>query len=381
MQNIAFQSQRRLRVGVAFLCAIAIAVALHAIPAVVEMIRVGKAVGLTCSLLTGFALALGGCGGDSQLVPSETPLTPIDSLEPPPDTTSPPPPPPVPPPDTVTPPPPDTTGTPPAPPPVHEGIAFGHYHLPPQLFSPKLSGVLRKTFPETILADLEAARRGNARVMLNLVGSEKHLRDEKGHFSFAVWKERVDRYRGLDISSYIADGTILAHYMIDQPQDTKKWGVPVPPSVMDEMAKYSKELWPGMATVVRGYEEHGVPAGYQYQYLDAGWAQYHQRFGDIDQFIRQNVQDAKDAGLALVVGLNMVAGGKTNELVGFYQGKKAMNASEVKSWGSALLAEPYVCAFISWRYIEGYFAQPGILAAIEELGDQARSLPKKDCRR
>lgn len=349
------------------------------------MIRVGKAVGLTCSLLTGFALALGGCGGDSQLVPSETPLTPTDSLEPPPgnppapppDTTSPP----VPPPDTVTPPPPDTTGTPPYTP-VHVGIAFGHYHLPAQLFSPKLSGVLRKASPETILADLEAARRSNTRVVLNLMGNERRLRDEKGHFSYAVWKARIDRYRGLDISSYIADGTILAHYMIDEPQDPSNWaGIPVPPSVIDEMAKYSKELWPGMATVVRGYRDEGVPTGYQYQYLDAAWAQYNSRYGDVSEFIRNNVRDATNAGVALVVGLNMVSGGRTNELPPFYFKGKAMTASEVRSWGSALLAEPYVCAFISWRYVEGYFARPDVLAAIEELGDQARSRPKKDCHR
>jgi hypothetical protein len=346
------------------------------------MTRVGKAVGLTCSLLTGMALAFGGCGGESPLVSSETPLPPIDSLsppEPPPDTTTPPPP--VPPPDTVTPPPDTTTPSQPLPPPytpVHVGIAYGHYHLPPQLFSPQLSGALTPTTPESLLIDLENARRGNGRVLISLVGSERRLRDERGHFSYDRWKARVDRYLGLDISSYIADGTILGHYMMDEPGDASNWaGIPVPASVVDQMAKYSKELWPGMATVVRGWPRHLI--GYQWQYLDAAWAQYHGRFGDINEFIRRNVQDAKDAGLALVVGLNMVAGGKTTELRGYYQDKNAMNASEIRAWGTLLLDDPYPCAFISWRYTDRYFGRADILAAIEELGEKARNLPTKDC--
>jgi hypothetical protein len=347
------------------------------------MIWVGKAVGSTCSSLAALAFALG-CGGES-LVSSETPLPPPTESPgppaggppaPPPDTATPPPP--VNPPDTVTPPPPDTTAPPP--PPDYVGIPFGSWHLPTELYGSVHTGVLKETYPTRFVSDIEAARRAGTRVVLNLVGSEARLRDERGRFSLELWKKRVNRYRGIDISPYIADGTVVGHYLMDEPQDRSNWaGVPVTLAEVDEMARYSKELWPGMATIIRGWARE--LKGYNYQYLDAAWAQYHERFGDIDQFVANNVRDAEEAGLNLVVGLNLLAGGGRSGWKGYYKDRSAMNDSQITSWGKALLAAPTVCAFISWRHNEAYFARPDVQAALEEVSQHARSLPKRSCAR
>ena len=58
-----------------------------------------------------------------------------------------------------------------------------------------------------------------------------------------------------------------------------------------------------------------------------------------------------------------------------------MTASQVRSWGSALLAEPYVCGFFMFRYNPDYFARADIQAVMTELSEKAQSLPNKPCRR
>ena len=322
-------------------------------------------------------LALGGCGGSEPGITAEAPITPggpvttpgdsvpggpQDSVVPPPDSTVPPP---------------DSSGVLP---PTHVGIALGPYHLPPESYGAGFSGALLAARPDSLLIDLQAARRASARILISLVGSESRLLGSDGHFSLAVWKRRVDRFRGIDISSYIDDGTIIGHYIMDEPHDPTNWGGKVVShSDIDEMARYSKELWPSMATIIRGKPDY--LKGYQYKYLDAAWMQYTVRFGSIESFISSNVQDAKASGLALVAGLNVINGGSSSSgIPGTRVGKYGMSASELKTWGGALLAEPYTCAFIVWEYDEKYFSRPAIKAAFEDLGAKARSYPKKACR-
>lgn len=300
--------------------------------------------------------------------------------------------PPVPPPDTVagdsTPaggtdsvaPPPDSLGLPPARG-NYSGLPFGPFGLPPALYGAGFSGTMRALPPEYLLSVLAAARQGGIRVVVRFVGGPRLYRNNDGSFSFAKWKQRVDRFRELDFSSYIEDGTIIGHFILDEPHDKSNWGgTLVSPETVDEMARYSKQLWPSMPTIVRGWPAY--LKGYKYEYLDAAWAQYSNRFGPIESFITSNVQDAKSAGLSLVVGLNLLDGGsKASGIPGRRSGTYAMSASQVKSWGGALLSDPFICAFISWKYAAAYFSRPDIESALSELSQKARDLPKKSCGR
>jgi hypothetical protein len=346
-------------------------------------------------LLALAATSFAACDGGPPLVSSETPLIPGDPLVPPLDSIPgvpivPPPqggdsavPPLAPGPDSVPAPPPDTAGpaVPPAPVgPVPEkvGLAFGPYHLPTGLYGPDHSATLRAARSIDFWADLEAARRAGARVIMSFVGNERRYRDDKNHFSMAKWKARVDRYRGYDISSYIQDGTIIGHYILDEPHDPTNWGgTVVTRAQVDEMAQYSKSIWPSLPTIIRGWPE--FLKGYQYQYLDAAWAQYSERFGDVDAFIANNVRDARAAGLQLVVGLNLLGGGTKSGGLKGYSSRYALTAAQVRYKGGVLMAEPYSCAFINWEYNEAYFARSDIKAALEELNQKARNRPKKSC--
>lgn len=330
-------------------------------------------------LLVLFALSLSACdsGGKPQLaeVPTPPDTGAVDSTPTVPDTL-------VPPPDTLVPPPPPPDSGPSLPPhtPVHVGIFFGPSALPSGLFGPKFTGTYRPSGdPAQLMTDLEAARQSDSRIVLNLTGNEHWLRDDNG-FNLAKWKQRVDRFRAYDISSYIADGTIVAHFILDEPTDKTNWkGHQVSLAAIDSMAQYSKQIWPTLPTVIRGPATY--LAGYQYKYLDAAWAHYVSRFGPIDQFIAQNIQLAHAAGLGFVTGLNVLNGGTSESgIPGQREGKWAMNASQIRTWGGALLSQPSICGFIMWRYDTAYFARPDIAAAVADLEQQAKNHAKNNCR-
>jgi hypothetical protein len=330
-------------------------------------------------VLVFLALGLGACGGGGRPQLVEAPDDPGTDLPLPPDTggvdTL------VPPPDTLVPPPPDP-GLPPHTP-VHVGIPFGPSALPAGLFGPPYTGSYRPSGePAALMADLEAARRSDTRIVLNMTGNEQWLRDANG-FSMTKWKARVDRFRGLDFTSYIADGTIIGHFILDEPSDKNNWsGKQVSQAEIDEMARYSKEVWPTMATIIRAWPDYLV--GYQYKYLDATWAHYVSRLGSIDAFIAKNTSEAKAAGIALITGLNVLNGGTSESgIPGRNEGKFAMSASQVRTWGSALLAQPSICGFFMWKYDpehSSYFERPDIIAALADLKKLAVAHPKTECR-
>jgi hypothetical protein len=251
--------------------------------------------------------------------------------------------------------------------------------VPPSKLSPTFTALVTVAYRPTLLAKLEAARRTNGRVLIGFAGNEGQYRDSGG-FSLPTWKQRVDEFRDIDLSSYIADGTLIGHFIMDEPNDRSNWnGHQVSLADIEAMARYSKEIWPDLPAVIRAWPDY--LKGYQYRYLDAAWAQYHERFGSIDDFIAENVRDAQASGLALVLGLNVLAGGGKDGLPGYHSDKYAMTASQVRAWGTTLLSQPYVCAFFMFRFNPDYFARADIQEAMTELSAKAQSIPHRPCRR
>jgi hypothetical protein len=59
-----------------------------------------------------------------------------------------------------------------------------------------------------------------------LAGHERHYKS-RGYFDLGKWKARVNRFRGVDFYSYVRDGTIIGHYLIDEPYDAHNWRRPI----------------------------------------------------------------------------------------------------------------------------------------------------------
>jgi hypothetical protein len=260
------------------------------------------------------------------------------------------------------------------------GIPFGPAQQPPETFGPEFNGTILSGNPDLLIAHLEAARRNNTRVLVNFAGKEVNVRDANG-FSMTLWKQRVDRYRRLDLTRYIEEGTIIGNFLLDEPSDKTNWnGDQVTPEEIDELARYSKEIWPTLPAIIRAWPDY--LAGYQYKHLDAVRIHYLDRLGDVDDFISRMVKGAADLNLALIGGLNVLNGGsKTSGIPGRMEGKFAMNASEIRSWGGKFLTEPSLCAFFMWEYDDKYYDRPDIKEAVAELKQKAENFPKKACRK
>ncbi len=262
---------------------------------------------------------------------------------------------------------------------MHVGIPIGPAQQPAETWTTEFNNTVYVAVPQTFMADLEAARRLNIQLFISFTGSPQNLVDAGG-FSMTIWKQRVDRFRQFDVSSYIADGTILGHFILDEPNDESNWGGKVvPPALIEEMAKYSKQIWPTMPTMVRTWPD--FLAGLKYPDLDAIRVQYHVRFGDIDAFIKKNAQEAKDLGLTLVGGLNVTKGGGTQSgLPPYERGRYPMNATQVRTFGKRYLSEPGICGFVLWDYRSDYFSRTEIKDAMADLTRQARALPSQPCK-
>jgi hypothetical protein len=208
------------------------------------------------------------------------------------------------------------------------------------------------------------------------------VKNADGTFSFTKWKSLVDRFRSLPLSSYINDGTILGHYLIDEPHRAAKWGgKPIPQSTVEAMAKYSKQIWPGMTTFVRVVPSWLASAGITYNYLDAAWLQYEAFRGDISKVISTELTAAKNKRLGLIVGLNVLDGGNgSSGIGGWTRGKYAMSANEIRTYGTALLNQSYTCGFYNWQYGSTYYNRSDIKSAFAAMSLKAKSHVKTSCR-
>jgi hypothetical protein len=249
------------------------------------------------------------------------------------------------------------------------GIPIGTSAQPTSVYGDRYNGALRNIWPGSLLSELAAIKSRGGKVVLMFAGNEQYYKDASGHFSLTLWKQRIDRFRSTNFSSYISDGTIIGHYLIDEPQDPTNWnGVPIAPSTVDAMGQYSKGIWPNLVTIVRTEPRYFTSNP---QYVDAAWAQYLARRGDPYDYINRNVSEAQSRGLGLIVGLNLIDGGNPN---GTW-----MSASEVQTYGSALLSSSYPCAFISWQYNSSFLATSGMASAMDVLRQKAQNRSSRSC--
>jgi hypothetical protein len=263
------------------------------------------------------------------------------------------------------------------------GIVFGSFDLPNSLLGSVHSGAMRTPDPSSIIYELSTARSKGARFILKLSrGSDHWVQNSDGTFSLTKWKQMVDRFKGININSYINEGTVLGHYLIDEPNRAARWGGKViPQSTIEAMAKYSKQIWPGMPTIVRVVPSWLKQANISYTYLDAAWAQYAAYKGDVTKFITPEVAAAKYKHLGLVVSMNILDGGNgSSGIRGPSSGKYSMSASELKTYGNVLLNQTYACGFLMWMYNSSYFGRSDVKSSMSALASRARSHTKTSCR-
>lgn len=237
--------------------------------------------------------------------------------------------------------------------------------------------------PSNILSSLSGARSKGGRVVIKLCkGRDEYVKNSDGTFSLAKWKSLVSRYKTVNLGPYISDGTIIGHYLIDEPHRAARWGgKAIPYKTLEEMARFSKEIWPQMHTMIRVAPSWLAGAPFQWRYVDAGWTQYRATLGDAAKWVGSEAAIAEREGLGLVVGLNLLNGGNgSSNIRGATRGKWAMSASEIRKYGSAMLASKHACGFFNWTWDSEYYGRSDIRSAMADVSSKARNHAKTSCR-
>ena len=265
------------------------------------------------------------------------------------------------------------------------GIVFGTFNMRNDYLNSVHTGWMNggPLEPSNILSWLSGARTKGGRVVIKLCkGKDSYVKNGDGTFSLSKWKSLVSRYRSVNLAPYINDGTIVGHYLIDEPHRASRWGGrAISQQTLEEMAAYSKQLWPEMTTLVRVAPSWLKSASLSYRHLDAGWAQYTTGKGDAAKWVAAEAAAAKNKGLGLVVGLNVINGGNgSSGIRGDRSGEWAMSASEIRSYGYAMLGEGHACAFFNWQHDTDYYNVSAIKSAMADVSNRARQHTKTSCR-
>jgi hypothetical protein len=266
------------------------------------------------------------------------------------------------------------------------GVPFGPYNMRASSMTTIYNGTQVGITAPYFLTELSLARSKGGRFVQKMAGKkDSDIKNADGTFSLTKWKALVNTFKGIDFNSYIADGTLIGHFLIDEPQNAAKWGgKPIPHATVEEMAKYSKGLWPNLHTFARVLPSWLAKAPFNWVYLDAGWVQYASRFGNPSTFIAAEVAAAKSKGLGVMTGMNALDGGNgSSGIRGWTNTKWAMSATEITNYGNALLSQSYVCGFLVWTYLDmgaTYFARADIKTAMTALYTKAKGHTRTSCR-
>ena len=137
----------------------------------------------------------------------------------------------------------------------YTGIPFGPYGLyanttefewGPAPFTTSLDNA---GFPNAIVNRINAARQQRHRLVLAMT-ADRSLYITNGKFDLAKWKSRLNTLNTATIrdavAKGVADGTIVANKLIDEPE-SPSWGGVLTKSMIDQMASYAQEDLPDAA--------------------------------------------------------------------------------------------------------------------------------------
>jgi hypothetical protein len=239
------------------------------------------------------------------------------------------------------------------------GAPFGPFHLMPDQFGAPFSLVMAGLrTPEDAARVLDAARAKGMRVLIHLTRGRREFQNEDKSFSLDRFTRAMERFRGVDFSPWVKDGTLLGHMLFDEPHDPTNWdGKPVPFATIDAAAAASKRLWPDLPAAV-GSPGRFLRDGVPYRRLDFSYAQYTVRRGDFGAWLREELAASQKAGLKPLLGLNVLGGGGPDQ---------PLTAAQLREFGCALVREPACRGVLFWKWDESYFSRADIGEAIETV--------------
>lgn len=236
----------------------------------------------------------------------------------------------------------------------------------------------------TVSTLLPMAREAGVTVTLRMSGGTSSYTDDRGDFDIDAWKEALEPWGESGVQEFIDDGTLVGHMLLDDIHTFS--GTDPTGDELDELARYSKALMPGLMTFVRCQATTmPEPTGGVYVHVDAAVNQYNVRQGDIEAYAEDEAAAAVELDLGIINGLNIANGGDgSSDQPGWQAGMYAMSADEIARYGAVLVDMPGLGMFLNWEYdgeeewADGsvgtdYLDQPEVQAALAELGEQVAS--------
>jgi PKD repeat protein len=202
------------------------------------------------------------------------------------------------------------------------------------------------------------------------------VKDANGNWQMSLFEDELERYNTPTLRAKIAqrsqDGTIIGHVLADDILSSRIWGTsaPLQGAVLDNMAAYSRQLFPDLYTIVRA---RVFQCGdFAYQHLQSVNAQYVFGRGGVSQggmsldawrradalaYAQQEEADLAalpggvGANMEMIYGLNIVNGGDGTSGWpgdGSPAGAFAMGASELRAYTDVLAPRTFKM-FSAWE--------------------------------
>jgi hypothetical protein len=215
-------------------------------------------------------------------------------------------------------------------------------------------------------------------------------------FDLAKWKSKLNAHAGhySDYLPYITKGTMQGIVLLD---DLAQWNPDVSFAEVEEMARYSKSLFPALQTAVRERAtilEGKAPLNScnptcpnganhaSYTQLDAAWAQFRSPDrGTPQEYRDSNIEAAKREKLGLILGINITNGNRFQDPDGVTRGHNVTD-TQLLSWGQEFLKpgaaySDYICGFFMWDVTYPTLES----ATMNSLAGQAAGHVAAPCRR
>lgn len=249
-----------------------------------------------------------------------------------------------------------------------------------------------------VIQTLDAARAAGARITLRVTGGQQNFADPATPRTFVLskWKTRFDRVNTANVQGYLADGTLIGHYAIDEPfSDFDNFSG----SFAEQMCAYQDSFpgWRDVPCMIRDKNtklfDHAPPGGYQH--LDAGWAQLadhhydHEYNWNMRAYFEDNLNKGRQVGLGLMYGFNLLNGGR--EFPGCDQPDSqencAMTAAEIRAMADSLavIGHDQGCGVFGWEITRDpgprrdYFFRSDIQSALQYLKSRVGGLRPGPC--
>lgn len=281
---------------------------------------------------------------------------------------------------------------------TYSGIPFGPYGLFANVtefeWGPApFTASLDNTFAGSIVTRITTARQRGHRLVMAMTGGNASQFLTNGKFDLAKWKARMNTFNTAAIKSAVAagvaDGTIVANKMIDEP-GAPKWGGVLTKPMIDQMAAYVKNMFPTLPVGVSyGAQGFRWRASERFRVVDWVGVQYQWSYnqGDVAAWRDAVLSWARAEGVTPAFSLNILDGGVVDNVgtwdcagtggKGTLTRRCRMTADQVRSWGRAI--GPYGCAMLMWRYDDAFMAKSTNQSAFRDIGSLLASKPRRSC--